>query len=163
VEIEPDGTWPVPLPRLGLRMAGPAGLDQVTWFGLGPGEAYRDSHRAVRVGRYRATVGDLQTPYVFPQENGNRAGVRWAEITDRSGSGLRVAGEPVIDLTVRRWTTEDLDAARHPHELEPRDRVFINIDHAQHGLGTGSCGPAVLPAYRLCAEPVTFRVTFQPR
>jgi len=162
VRVEPDGTWTLPLPRLGLRMAGPAGLDQVTWFGLGPGEAYRDSRRAVRVGRHRATVGELQTPYVFPQENGNRADVRWADITDASGSGLRVAGDPVIDLTVRRWTTEDLDAARHPHQLQPRDRLFINIDHAQHGLGTGSCGPAVLPAYRLLAEPVTFGLTFQP-
>jgi beta-galactosidase len=162
VEVEPDGTWAVPLPRLGLRMAGPATLDQVTWFGLGPGEAYRDSRRAVRVGRHRATVGELQTPYVFPQENGNRADVRWAEITDAAGAGLRVAGDPVFGLTVRRWTTEDLDAARHPHQLTPRDSLFINIDHAQHGLGTGSCGPAVLPAHRLLAEPVTFRVTFQP-
>jgi beta-galactosidase len=162
VQVEPDGTWPVPLPRLGLRMAGPAGLDQVTWFGLGPGEAYRDSRRAVRVGRYRATVGELQTPYVFPQENGNRADVRWAEVTDATGAGLRVAGDPVIGLTVRRWTTEDLDTARHPNQLAPRDRLFINIDHAHHGLGTGSCGPAVLSAYRLRAEPATFRVTFQP-
>jgi beta-galactosidase len=166
VEVEPDGTWTVPLPRLGLRMAvpaGPAGLDQVTWFGLGPGEAYRDSRRAVRVGRYRASVGELQTPYVFPQENGNRADVRWAEITDAAGAGLRVAGHPVFGLTVRRWSTEDLDAARHPHQLQPRDTLFINIEHAHHGLGTGSCGPAVLPAHRLRAEPVTFRVTFEPR
>jgi beta-galactosidase len=162
VQVEPDGTWTVPLPRLGLRMAGPSTLDQVTWFGLGSGEAYRDSRRAVRVGRYRATVGELQTPYVFPQENGNRSDVRWAEIIDASGAGLRVAGDPVFGLTVRRWTTEDLDAARHPNQLTPRGSLFINIDHAQHGLGTGSCGPGVLPAYRLLAEPVTFRLTFQP-
>ena len=162
VQVEPDGTWTVPLPRLGLRMAGPSTLDQVTWFGLGPGESYRDSRRAVRVGRYQATVAELQTPYVFPQENGNRSDVRWAEITDASGSGLRIAGDPVFGLTVRRWSTEDLDAARHPNQLTPRDTLFINIDRAQQGLGTGSCGPGVLPAYRLRAEPVTFRLTFQP-
>jgi beta-galactosidase len=134
----------------------------VEWFGLGPGEAYRDSRRAVRVGRYRASVGELQTPYVFPQENGNRAGVRWAEITDDAGAGLRVTGDPVIDITVRRWTTEDLDAARHPTELTPRDRIFLNIDHSHHGLGSGSCGPGVLPRHRLVAAPATFSVTFEP-
>ena len=80
-------------------------------FGLGPGEAYRDSRRAARVGRFRATVDELQTPYVFPQENGNRADVRWLPLRDDTGAGLAVAGEPVIDVTARRWTSEALDAA----------------------------------------------------
>jgi beta-galactosidase len=163
VELDgPDGTWPVPLPRLGLRMALPAELDQVEWFGLGPGEAYRDSRRAARVGRFRATVAELQTPYVFPQENGNRADVRWAQVTDGTGAGLRVTADPVAGLSVHHWTAADLDAARHPVELTPRDNLFINIDHAHNGLGTGSCGPGVLPAHRLVAGPATFSVTFEP-
>ena len=163
VELDgPDGTWPVPLPRLGLLMALPAELDQVEWFGLGPGEAYRDSRRAARVGRFRATVAELQTPYVFPQENGNRADVRWAQVTDDAGAGLRVTADPVANISVHRWTAGDLDAARHPSELRPRDHLFINIDHAHNGLGTGACGPGVLPAHRLDAGPATFSVTFEP-
>jgi beta-galactosidase len=162
VEVSPDGEWPLPLPRLGVRMAVPARLGKVEWFGLGPGEAYRDSCRAARVGRFTATVDGLQTPYVFPQENGNRAEVRWAALTDRYGAGLSVAGDPVIDLTARRWTSEDLDAARHPADLEPGSRIWLNLDHAQNGLGTGSCGPGVLPAYRLAAGPAAFTVTFRP-
>jgi beta-galactosidase len=105
-------------------------------------------------------VDELQTPYVFPQENGNRAGVRWAELTDEAGSGLRISGDPLLNLSVRRWTAEDLDAARHPVDLAPRDRVFVTIDHAHNGLGTGSCGPGVLPAHQLRAEPAAFDVTF---
>jgi beta-galactosidase len=163
VELDgPDGTWPVPLPRLGLLMALPAELDQVKWFGLGPGEAYRDSRRAARVGRFRATVAELQTPYVFPQENGNRADVRWAQVTDDAGAGLRLTADPVAHISLHRWTAGDLDAARHPSELRPRDHLFINIDHAHNGLGTGSCGPGVLPDHRLNAGPATFSVTFEP-
>ena len=86
---------------------------------------------------------------MFPQENGNRTAVRWAEITGVGVPGLRVDGDPLFELTVRRWTSEDLDAARHPHDLRPRDRVYVNLDLAQHGLGTASCGPGVLPAYEL--------------
>jgi beta-galactosidase len=160
VQVEPEGDWTLPLPRLGLTMALPAGLDQVEWFGLGPGEAYRDSRQAVRVGRYRVTVAELQTPYVFPQENGNRAGVRWARITDGAGAGLRIGGEPTVNLSVRRWTAEDLDAARHPVDLRARDRTFVTIDHAHNGLGTGSCGPGVLSVHQLRAEPATFSATF---
>jgi beta-galactosidase len=161
VQVEPEGDWTRPLPRLGLTMALPARLDQVEWFGLGPGEAYRDSRRAVRVGRYRATRAELQTPYVFPQENGNRAGVRWAQLTGGSGPGLRISGEPTVDLGVRPWTAGDLDAARHPVDLVARDRTFVTIDHAHNGLGTGSCGPGVLPVHQLRAEPMAFSVTFE--
>ena len=53
----------------------------------------------------------------MPQENGNRAGVRWAELTDGAGAGLRVEGRPHVELTARRWTSEDLDAARHAADL----------------------------------------------
>ena len=128
---------------------------------LGPGEAYRDSRRAARVGRFRATVDELQTPYVFPQENGNRAGVRWLTLRDDTGAGLAVAGEPVIDVTARRWTSEALDAARHPVDLQPEERIWLNLDHAQNGLGSASCGPGVLPACQLPAIPTTFTVAFR--
>jgi len=145
-----------------LRMSVPAALGNVEWFGLGPGEAYPDSRRAVRVGRFAAAVDEMQTPYVFPQENGNRAQVRWMRLTDGAGAGLSIAGDPVADITARRWTSEDLDAARHPVDLRPGDRIWLNIDHAQNGLGSASCGPGVLPAYRLHAGPATFTVVFRP-
>ena len=152
---EPVGTWPCPLPRIGIRLALPETVETVEWFGLGPGEAYTDTTAAVRVGRYTATVDDLQTPYVVPQENGNRREVRHARLTDRHGSGLLVTGDPHVDLTVRRWTSEDLDAALHITDLAPRDRVYLNLDVAQHGIGSGSCGPRVQSRYELHAQPVS--------
>jgi beta-galactosidase len=97
-------------------------------------------------------VDDMQTPYVHPQENGNRTGVRWARITTPDGTGLQVTGRPAVELTVRRWTSADLAAARHPYELRPSGRVHINLDLAQNGLGSAACGPGVLPQYRLAAD-----------
>jgi beta-galactosidase len=130
----------------------------VEWFGGGPGEAYADSRLAAKIGRYRRSVEDMQTPYVYPQENGNRIDVRWARLTRADGSGLLIQGEPTFDLTVRRWTSADLDAARHTTDLVPRDRVYVNIDLAQNGLGSASCGPGVLPKYQLHAQPASFAV-----
>jgi beta-galactosidase len=158
VQVVPEGDWPCPWPRLGLRMGVPAGLRRVEWFGRGPGEAYADTGRAARVGRHVATVEELQTPYLFPQENGNRRDVRWATLTDGAGRGLRVEGEPVIDLTARPWTSEQLDQARHPTDLVPGDRIWVNLDLAQQGIGSASCGPGVLPAYRLDPAPAGFAV-----
>jgi beta-galactosidase len=161
VDVTPEGDWPCPLPRLGVRMGLPAELTRVEWFGQGPGEAYADSALAARVGRFSTTIDEWQTPYVFPQENGQRAGVRWASITADDGSGLLVEGRPTVGLTVRRWPSEDLDVARHTSDLVPRDRVWLNIDVAQNGLGTASCGPGVLPSYRLEAAPTSFAVALR--
>ena len=59
-------------------------------------------------------------------------------------------------MTARRWSSEDLDAATHTPELAARDRVWLNLDHAQQGIGTASCGPGVLPQHDLHAVPTTF-------
>jgi len=105
------------------------------------GESYVDSAQAARIGRFGRTVEDLQTPYAFPQENGNRRLVRWAELRGPDG-GIRIEGDPTFELTVRRWTTEDLDAARHPTDLAPRDEVYVNIDLAQNGSAPHRADPA---------------------
>ena len=130
-----------------LRLALPAALDRVEWFGRGPGEAYRDTRRAARVGRFAASVDELQTPYVRPQENGNRTEVRWATLTDAAGAGLRVEGRPHFELTARRWTSEDLDAATHTPDLvaarpdlgQPRPRA---AGHRHGLLRAGRAAPA---------------------
>lgn len=134
----------------------------MAWFGRGPGEAYPDTGLATRVGSFTATVEEWQTPYLRPQENGQRADVRWAEFTAADGSGLRVEGAPVIGVTARRWSTGALDAARHTGELVDDGRVHLHLDAAQQGIGTGSCGPGALPAYRLGAATTTFGVVLRP-
>jgi beta-galactosidase len=154
VSVSPEGEWTVPLPRLGVRF-GLSTADRVQWYGGGPGEAYADTRAASMVGRWQSTVDDLQTPYVRPQENGARADVRWAEL-----GGLRIEGDPEFSLTARRWTTEQLDAAAHLTDLTPGDTVWVNLDHAQHGIGSASCGPGVLPQYQLRAEPAEFSFVF---
>ncbi|MGW7354693.1 glycoside hydrolase family 2 TIM barrel-domain containing protein [Streptomyces sp. NPDC054784] len=161
VSVDPEGTWEVPLPRLGVRLALPGAYDRVRWFGGGPGEAYPDTRAASLVGRWEESVDGLQTPYVRPQENGARADVRWARLTDAAGGGLRVAaGTAYFWLTARRWTSEHLDAAAHTTDLVPDDRVYVNLDHGQHGIGSASCGPGVLQRHKLMVSTARFGFTF---
>jgi beta-galactosidase len=153
LEVVPDGEWSFPLPRLGVRFAVPASLEGVEWFGRGPGEAYPDSHLAARVGRFSSSVADLQTPYLMPQENGSRTQTRWATL----GGALRLEGRPHFELTVRPWTSEALAAAKHPPDLVPDpDWLWVNADLAHQGLGSASCGPGVLPQYRLTPAAAVF-------
>jgi beta-galactosidase len=162
LEVEPEGNWgETLLPRLGVRLVLPGELGSVEWFGKGPGEAYPDTQRAVRVGRFTSSVDGLQTPYVFPQENGNRIDVRWLRLTAPDGSGVAVSGDPTLQFTARRWTTQDLDAARHDGELRARDRIWLDLDIAQQGIGTASCGPEALPQYALHPTASGISLTFE--
>lgn len=74
-EIEIDESMPEPL-RIGLQGQVDSRLSNVTYFGLGPWENYSDRHAGVFLGTYRTTVEEMMTDYVYPQENGNRTGVR---------------------------------------------------------------------------------------
>jgi beta-galactosidase len=141
-------------------MAVPGEFDRVEWFGGGPGEAYPDSRQAARIGRFSTRVDDLQTPQVFPQENGARIDVRWARLTSAAGAGLRIDGSPPFALAARRWTATELDDATHTVDLRPGELVELSLDLAQHGLGTASCGPGVLPRYQLRAHPASLTLVF---
>ncbi len=162
VSGEPRGTWPSLLPRLGLELRLPGALDRVRWLGRGPGESYADSKEAARWGLWQATVDQLFTPYVRPQENGNHTETRWVALQDLRGVGLLVAGAPTLDFSAHRYTADDLTQAQHAYELTPRPTITLHLDWRQNGLGTASCGPGVLPAYQLHAEPFRFALRLHP-
>ncbi|WP_432511821.1 glycoside hydrolase family 2 TIM barrel-domain containing protein [Kineococcus sp. SYSU DK001] len=157
----PHGHHAVSPPRLGLRLGLPGGYRAVEWFGRGPGESYADSTTAALVGRYVADVDALQTPYPVPQENGNHVGTRSLVLTGPGLPTLHVdaldAGA-TFDFTARRWTSEDLERARHPQDLRDGGRVWLNLDVAQRGLGSASCGPALPERHRVPTVPAGLRL-----
>jgi len=161
IEVEPHGPWTVPWARVGLTLGLPAGLRDLTWFGRGPGPAYPDSKAGARIGRFTTTIDDLQTPYIYPQENGARADVRWAWLSGRAGR-LCITGDPVFSLSARRWTTHDLAAATHTTDLVAGDNVWLTIDTAHHGLGSPTSGAAILPPHDLRPHPHHFTLHFTP-
>ncbi|WP_438802003.1 glycoside hydrolase family 2 TIM barrel-domain containing protein [Actinospica durhamensis] len=172
LELQPYGTWPCSLPRRGVALSLPGALDQVEWFGEGPGEAYRDTGAAVRVGRFRASVAGMQTPYVRPQENGNRRAVRWARFTGadvggRGGngvtgaSGLEILGAPHTNLTARPWRTQALDAAQHRHELHPDGLIHLYLDDEHCGIGSAACGDPLPASEHVQPTPATFTLGFR--
>ena len=145
-------------PRLGLQMTLPSEIDTALWYGLGPGEAYSDTKMAQRVGVYQSSIAALHTPYVYPQENGNREEVRRVALYDRHMVGLLAAGDPLLNFTAHRYTTAELDKAKHQHELSQDGDLVVNLDWKQCGIGTGSCGPQTFEQYRIPAEPFKFTI-----
>ncbi|HLR93751.1 MAG TPA: glycoside hydrolase family 2 TIM barrel-domain containing protein [Jiangellaceae bacterium] len=166
----PNAAWPddLPLARIGLTFNLPATAKRIDYLGYGPYETYPDTGYGNVFGNHTATLDELQTPYVFPQENGNRAGVVDARIILTNGdsseaighTGLRITSEPGIGLAVRPWSTGELDRAAHHGALVPDGRTWVTLSCALHGVGSAACGPEPLPEYTLHARPVTYDLTF---
>ncbi len=132
--FKPSGELPE-IPRIGMQAALVADCDRVRWFGRGPHENYWDRKAGAPVGLYEAKVENMVFPYIRPQENGYRTDVRWLTITDSVGRGLKIGGPEPLCFSVWPYTQEDLEAAKHPHELIKRDSVTLSVDLLQMGLG----------------------------
>ncbi|HXQ14071.1 MAG TPA: glycoside hydrolase family 2 TIM barrel-domain containing protein [Caulobacteraceae bacterium] len=159
--IEPDGRIAVDcafsvdpalsdLPRLGVTLSLPDDFEQMQWFGRGPHESYVDRQRAAWVGRFAGTVTDQYVPYAMPQEHGNKTELRWIEAASPHAA-VRFTPSALCDGSLSRFAPEDLFAATHTTDLTPRAEVRVNLDVAQRGLGTASCGPDTLDRYKIGA------------
>jgi beta-galactosidase len=156
------------LPKYGFTLFLPSAMERVSWFGRGPHESYWDRKSGARVGRYQAFAADLFHPYTRPQETGNRTDARWVALGGTEGVGLLVVGDPVIDFSALFFEDEDLDEGetpiyRHVWDLQPRDRVILDLDFGQMGVGGDtSWGARTHPEYRLTPKAYRFRVRLVP-
>jgi beta-galactosidase len=164
VSFDLDPTLPE-LPKVGITAEVPAAYETISWFGAGPGESYPDRLAGAFLGRYRHSPAELETPYVVPQENGNRSGLRSLSLL-----GGEAAGEPrtlslwtdrPVNFSVSRYSQENMLKALHTCDLQdlsagPGGFYYLNIDIAQRGVGTATCGPDTRDEYRL--RPGFFRM-----
>lgn len=149
---------PSELPRIGLELHVMKAMEDVSWYGRGLGESYSDSKLSAPVGVYRNKVTKMHTPYIYPQENGNRTDVRWISLVSEN-TGLFVRGSELFEFTVHDYTKDSLENAKHQHELKKADYIVLNLDYKQNGLGSASCGQDQLPEYKL--KPTEFKFAFE--
>ena len=151
------------LPRFGLSVELPDDMRSVTYYGRGPLENLPDMQAQSTVGLYSATVGEMQEPYIKPQDNGNHGETRFVELRNHLGAGLRVtAADKAFSFNVRPFTQTLLCGAKHREDLHDEHTTVLEIDGFVRGTGTASCGQDTLPQYRVNAEnglSFAFRVT----
>ena len=138
------------LPRVGVTFALPKRFTSWRWFGRGPGENYPDRNAGSTLGIWE-DVPD-RPPYLVPQEFGLRTECRWIELVDPKRSQIvrvDVLQPLAMHASATHFTAADLFAATTETELRPRPELIVHLDVAHRGVGTASCGPDVLPQYRL--------------
>ena len=145
------------LPRFGLRLFLPEEMNQVTYFGLGPVESYRDKRRASWHGIFSASVDELHEDYLRPQENGSHDDCDYVILTDgeRSVSAISDTG---FSFNASYYTQEELTEKRHNFELERSGHTVLNLDYKQNGIGSNSCGPRPREKYRFTDEEFIYDI-----
>ena len=158
---------PVPekgdMPLFGVGFKMDADYDRIRYYGLGPEENYLDRKEGARLGVFTTTVKENMTPYLYPQECGNRTGVRWAEVTDFRGRGLRFRGAG-MEFNALPWTAHEIENAAHSNELPNRLYTVIRAAKIQMGVGgDDSWGARTHDEYLInVKEKISFSFTFEP-
>ena len=176
----PKGSAPETLPRVGLEMELPVDdLTRCQWFGLGPGQTYKDMKEAGQIGVWDFPLDEMSYMYEMPQESGNRTETRWTKIVNERGFGIKAILEHDdsqlghfgpenskrrrgFDFSVSRNTAHELEKAQHPHELPSSSGVVLTVDADHHGVGSAACGPDVMEKYKLRTRIFDFSVCLEP-
>lgn len=154
------------MPRLGMRMILPSDFDNMKWFGRGPHENYADRKNSALIGVYSATVWEQYHPYVRAQETGNKCDVRWVELRDKKGRGIRISGDEPLNVSAWNFPQENIEyrpfnvERRHGGSIEKKNMVWLNIDHRLMGVGgDNTWGAQVHPEYTITPHAWTYGFT----
>lgn len=148
------------LPRFGLRLFLPKSMEKVTYCGIGPNESYKDKRQSGWHGLFRTDVAGLYEDYIRPQENGAHDDCDYVTL-ENDHLALTAVGAETFAFQASEYTQEELTEKAHNYELEKAPYTVLCLDYCQSGIGSNSCGPELLPQYRLDDETFTFAVRLQ--
>jgi beta-galactosidase len=143
------------IPEVGMLLTLDQAFKNIAWYGKGPHESYWDREKSAKIGIYSGIVTEQYIPYLKPQECGNKLGVRWATLTNESGVGLKITGEPTVELNALPYTPFELEEHDYFYQLPESDQVVLRINHKQMGVGgDDSWGQKTHPEFTLYANQI---------
>lgn len=144
------------IPRLGFTMGLNPGYDNISYMGCGPYENYSDRKTACWIDRFNTTLDSLFVRYSRPQTHGNRSDVSEYTLSGNPGTVTFRSASPAAPMNVSAspWTEREIDAAHSIDRLPPKnEKIVVNLDAFQLGLGGASCGPRPLAKYTTYNTP----------
>ncbi|CDD63598.1 putative uncharacterized protein [Firmicutes bacterium CAG:882] len=150
-----DGKEGLPEPAVfGIGITMDKMFDRMEFYGRGPEENYNDRCAGAKLGIYKGSVVDNVTPYLDPQECGNRHDVRYVKVVDEFGHGIRIdAVNAPFDMTVLPCTQQELQSAYKINDIPDARYTHVRILGAARGVGgDDSWGAPVYPEYCVSAE-----------
>lgn len=128
--------------RFGMQWVMPKAYSTVNYYGRGPIENYIDRNNSQHIGHYVQKVADQYWGYIRPQESGNKTDVRYWQMLNKSGHGLRFTATGKMEASALNYLPEDLDDGprkdvhqSHSGDLTPHNFNVVQLQSRQFGLG----------------------------
>ncbi|MDD3321561.1 MAG: glycoside hydrolase family 2 TIM barrel-domain containing protein [Paludibacter sp.] len=154
--------------RFGMQMQMTSDFQKVEYYGRGPYENYSDRNNSSELGIYNQSVDEQFYPYIRPQENGTKTGIRYWKMKNIAGKGLCFSSNIEFSASALNYSIESLDEGlekeqRHSPEIEKAPYVNFCIDKMQMGLGcVTSWGAIPLEKYRIPYKNYEFSFKISP-
>ena len=138
------------IPRFGKTFRLEDVFDAVEYTGR-TGESYCDMKDQFPIRTVKCTVKDMTEPNIRPQESGNRCECTEASVSDGKVKVTFKAVDKPFELGIKPYSDWALCRMKH-REDEKRTGTYVTIQAFQQGIGTGACGPGVMPEYQYSAK-----------
>ena len=155
--------------RYGMRVELPAAYNTLEYYGRGEVENYSDRKSCADIGHYKQSVSEqYNEKYVRPQESGTRSDLRYYEVKNSAGAGIRIIAENPFSASALPYSIEQMDVSvgrpqRHSGDLKADNKTHLCFDLVQQGLGCiNSWGHVPLPQYMVNYQDYTFNFIISP-
>ena len=150
------------LPDFSMLFTLPVCYDKIRFYGYGPLDNYIDRNRGARLGIYNSTIAEEVQHYLRPQESGNHTGIRWFELTDERGRGVKIYSETPFEASAVFYGPNELEMAKHHYELPEPYHVVLRASQGQCGVGgDDSWGSPILEQYLNANQDRHFEFCFK--
>ena len=123
------------LPCFGFSFGMPVEFSRIAWYGNGPEESEADRKCGCRLELFETTVMDSFTPYLNPQYCGNKTDLRWIEVKNRDGCGIKISSSEPFECSVLPYSSHQLELANHQNELPPVMNTYVHVKKITAGVG----------------------------
>ena len=138
--VNPEAKEKPQMLRFGMNLRLQKQFSNIQYYGEGPGENYIDRNNATLLGVWNQTVSDQYWGYVRPQESGTKTGVRYWQMTDKNGLGLRFEGTTALECQALPYTVKDLQPTHDKQQWHSGDlieRPFNDVHISARSMGMG--------------------------
>ncbi|WP_369064246.1 beta-galactosidase [Enterobacter sp. MALB-1] len=154
VRVQVASDLPEPA-RIGLSVQLAQTPETARWLGLGPFENYPDRKLAAQQGRWELPLEAMQTPYIFPTENGLRCDTRALFAGAHQFRGN-------FHFSLSRYSQQQLRETTHQHLLQDEPGCWLCLDAFHMGVGgDDSWSPSVSPEFILQNRQLRYTFSWQ--
>ena len=103
-----------------------------------------------------------------PQESGTRSDLRYYNVLNTAGAGIRIIAENAFSASALPYSQENMDVTvgplqRHSGDLKADNNTYLSFDLEQMGLGCiNSWGKLPLEQYMMEYKDYTFNFIISP-